>query len=71
MNRLPAWKLTSISKDAEAPVYKKVESGHYNIGNGLEMLTASDGVAKMLRVGDELKATSTADDFSLYVTLLM
>ena len=52
---------------AEAPVYKKVESGHYNIGNGLEMLTASDGVAKMLRVGDELKATSTADDFSLYV----
>ena len=32
------------------------------------MLTASDGVAKMLRVGDELKATSTADsDFSLYV----
>ena len=52
---------------AEAPVYKKMESGHYNIGNGLEMLTASAGVAKMLRVGDELKAASTADDFSLYV----
>ena len=52
---------------AEAPIYKKMESGHYNIGNGLEMLTASAGVAKMLRVGDELKAASTADDFSLYV----
>ena len=51
--------------------YKKVESGHYNIGNGLEMLTASDGVAKMLRVGDELKATSTATIFLYMLTLLM
>ena len=64
--------ISNLSVTYDDPVagvetYFKMESGHYNIGNGLEMLTASAGVAKMLRVGDELKAASTADDFSLYV----
>ena len=52
---------------AEAPVYAKVDRGHYNIINGSEMLTATDGVAKLLRVGDELKAAAADSDFSLYV----
>ena len=52
---------------AEAPVYAKVESGHYNVVNGTEMLTATAGVAKLLRVGDELKAAAADSDFSLYV----
>ena len=52
---------------AEAPVYAKVESGHYNVINGNEMLTASAGIAKLLRVGDELKAAAADSDFSLYV----
>lgn len=52
---------------AEAPVYAKVDAGHYNVVNGSEMLTASAGIAKMLRVGDELKAAADDSDFSLYV----
>ena len=52
---------------AEAPVYAKVDAGHYNVVNGSEMLTASAGIAKMLRVGDELKAAAADSDFSLYV----
>ena len=52
---------------AEAPVYSKVESGHYNVVNGTEMLTATAGVAKLLRVGDELKAAAEDSDFSLFV----
>ena len=50
-----------------APVYAKVDAGHYNVVNGSEMLTASAGIAKMLRVGDELKAAADDSDFSLYV----
>ena len=42
---------------AEAPVYAKVDAGHYNVVNGSEML----------RVGDELKAAADDSDFSLYV----
>ena len=52
---------------AEAPVYAKVDAGHYNVVNGSEMLTASAGIAKMLRVGDELKAAADDSDFSLFV----
>ena len=52
---------------AEAPVYAKVDAGHYNVVNGSEMLTASAGIAKMLRVGDVLKAAADDSDFSLYV----
>ena len=52
---------------AEAPVYAKVDAGHYNVVNGSEMLTASAGIAKMLRAGDELKAAADDSDFSLYV----
>ena len=52
---------------AEAPVYSKVESGHYNVVNGTEMLTATGGIAKLLRVGDELKAAAEDSDFSLYI----
>lgn len=52
---------------AEAPVYAKIESGHYNVVNGTEMLTATAGVAKLLRVGDELKAAAADSDFSLFV----
>ena len=52
---------------AEAPVYAKVDAGHYNVVNGSEMLTASAGIAKLLRVGDELKAAAADSDFSLFV----
>lgn len=52
---------------AEAPVYAKVTPGHYNVIDGSEMLTASAGIAKLLRVGDELKAAAADSDFSLFV----
>lgn len=54
--------------------YAKLAVGHYTFqdasatGTGLDLLTKKDnGDAKFLRVGDELKAASTASDFAFWV----
>ncbi len=65
--------LFTISTDSGFE-YAKLAVGHYTFqdasatGTGLDLLTKKDnGDAKFLRVGDELKAASTASDFAFWV----
>lgn len=66
--------LFKVSPTAPKYEYASLAAGHYTFldhsatATGLDYLTKKEnGVAKFLRIGDDLRATSTAADFALWV----